>query len=494
MAGSEDQSTATVQLPEWVAGSNVANFLEQCMWAGSQASAPGEWDVRPIRSNEADYEPLLSEAFLIDMFRQVPRTARARINGTEGIEPYLEGERIAGAFEELAKRDDLHQGDLANWIAGVVTATQTAPSHQLLAMIEAMVRQRLRTNVERPSARAVFANPSLGKRYTAVRMLMQVAEDPELLRQGPKEFRGFEPGRALLADPGYNFGAYLHPLFLSLSPWFWGFSVPRPGFVVAYSLGRTVAGIRSSASDPLDVLAPLGWVPKPENVPARPEPAAAHLQEAIRWWVRHLNTLFERITDPRMHLDRNGRFDVRIAFERLLSVEQVFRSVEAILSDPRNQHARRALLFQFLDTMEGLGQSSPTEMMNLSHAKKVLDKLELCIPAHVRSVLLPNARAGLEALSAVRDGFFPSPRRVGDMVNIAGPRQAPLMVGMDKAVSYYLRAIRNAHHGFGGNHSNWQREAALLASHNGEIPDTVVLLAWLYLLRIVAMPEVLRWN
>lgn len=58
------------------------------------------------------------------------------------------------------------------------------------------------------------------------------------------------------------------------------------------------------------------------------------------------------------------------------------------------------------------------------------------------------------------------------------------------AVSQYLRVLRNANHGFSGqNDAGRRRDDILLMAHEGNIPDGVALLPYLYWIEMLTDPS-----
>jgi hypothetical protein len=58
-----------------------------------------------------------------------------------------------------------------------------------------------------------------------------------------------------------------------------------------------------------------------------------------------------------------------------------------------------------------------------------------------------------------------------------------------------LKLFRNATHGFGGcsnNRANDHLLASLLVHHDGELPDDIVMLPYLYLLEALSYPDHVR--
>jgi hypothetical protein len=151
-------------------------------------------------------------------------------------------------------------------------------------------------------------------------------------------------------------------------------------------------------------------------------------------------------------------------------------------------------MFDMLDTLAGLSlRLQFDDMTRLTHAKKTLAELEDSLPAGVGSVLLPRARAAVIALEDVQAGFFLKPRLSAAGLRRPDKRGNDEVIPLDRAVSEYLRCLRNAGHGFGATDRNGaKRSDVLLTSHNGELPFDLSDLGWLYLLRLMSQPQLLR--
>jgi hypothetical protein len=226
-------------------------------------------------------------------------------------------------------------------------------------------------------------------------------------------------------------GAYLTPLFLSLAPWVWADPSPRPGGVIALAFGQPVVGRRGEAAELLQLFAPLGRM----GGQAGPPVAPASFDAACEWWVNHLDAVFTEIADPCRHQAADGSYDVLGHFESLLSLEQAFRNVQSLSIHDRDVHAQKALLFDSLDTISGVRTPSFDDMCKLTQARRALAQVEATMGADVAEVLLPRARAAVDALEELQNGFFLHSR-----VSSAGVRvpdgQGDRVLSMEAAAQY----------------------------------------------------------
>ena len=395
------------------------------------------------------------------------------------------------AADELARLDAAHPGDVGAWLYGAALITLAARDDQLLDVILAVVRERLQPNhLPDAAAHLLVVDQALSYRFSLTRVLLQVADEPGLLQGPPEEFLGFNSAKALFSDTTFGLDAYLGPLLTSLTPWVWGITAPRAGAVIIYTFGRAVSGRRGSASDPLDLFLPRDGRGAGAG-PPRPSIGPRQIGQTLTWWARQLSELFTELTDPGNYVDASENYQPREAFERLLSVEQAFRHVQVLSASDGDSHTRRVLLFQTLDTLEGLRLLDFRQMCTLSRAQAELAALEQLLPPDVASVLLPRARRAVEALRELQRGFFLPSRVSSDGVRVTDKGREQVMP-LEAAVAAWLRVVRNAQHGFGGKVAVPGRDDVLLASHNGDVPRDLSDLAWLYLLRVVANPSLLR--
>jgi len=182
-----------------------------------------------------------------------------------------------------------------------------------------------------------------------------------------------------------------------------------------------------------------------------------------------------------------GEFQTTRAYERHLGIEQLFRTVQSLSIHDRDPIARRALLFDALDTLQGVGRTSFDTRCQLKHAEGTLQQLENDLPSDVAPVLLSRARAGVAALRELQQGFFLKSRLTSDGLRLPdknGERVVPLA----EAAASWLRMLRNAGHGFSSAKGQEKRDAVLLVAHDGRVPHDLPDLAYLYLLDLLAHP------
>ena len=199
-------------------------------------------------------------------------------------------------------------------------------------------------------------------------------------------------------------------------------------------------------------------------------------RDAVRWWSTRLNALFGAVSDPVTFRTADGVYDGTSHFQAALTIEQLFRRVHSALMSHRDTHARRVLMFSTMDTLTSLTGHDATLLFTLSHARGVLKRLEASMSSPAQEILLPNARAAVDALEGAQSGFH----LVSDENRVSlGDRSLSLEV----ATAKYLTVLRNATHGHGSNRASGREDGQrLLASHTGVLPHQLGLLGFLYLL------------
>ena len=390
---------------------------------------------------------------------------------------------------ELDRMGAERPGDLAMLMSRVTLATGTAAPDQLAAIVQQVLRDYLLPILPEAAAYLIEVDGALGKRYGATRLLLQVHDD-EAMYVRPPSPRGnesvFNSARGLFSDTSFGLGAYLSPLFLALSPWVWAAPAKRPGGVVIYTFGCPVAGRRGEASELLQLFFPDG---RAESGP-RPQVSSGNIDAALTWWSGALDRLFTEVTDPVRYTGDDGTYSVRRNFEALLSIEQVFRNVQSLSAHARDSHVRRILLFDTLDTLEGLRSPDFGRMCELSYAQRALDAVTCLVGPEAGRVLLPRAAQAVTALQQLQRGFFAPSRLLSGGLRVPDRHGVGRVMSLEKAAAAYLRILRNGGHAFGGRPV--PGDGVLLMAHNGDVPGDLPDLAYLYLLHLLAGPQDLR--
>jgi hypothetical protein len=292
-----------------------------------------------------------------------------------------------------------------------------------------------------------------------------------------------------LYDGVMLFDAYVAPLLAAGSPGVWAINVVRSFGSLIFTLGTFISGTDGDPAELLQLVTTQGT----SEAVKFPRLSASAGIDALEWWTERLNLLFGVLSDLATFTDRQGEYRPAKHLEALLTIEQIFRRTTSVLVAHRDTHARRALLFTVLDSLEGLRNTNLLTMCTLSHASKILASLEQSMPAAAGEILLPAARRAVEALRALQEGFFIRRQLCTTTVELQLGAGQVRSLSVEEAAARYLKVLRDATHGHGSNkESSSALTDALLAHHDGDIPHDVGLLAYLYLLDVLANPDRLR--
>jgi hypothetical protein len=176
----------------------------------------------------------------------------------------------------------------------------------------------------------------------------------------------------------------------------------------------------------------------------------------------------------------------------LLTVEQLFLRIASIQTSYRDTNARRVLLFSVLDTLERLTGRSVDILCSLPFARARLAAVTAKLASEAGTILLPAAERAVWALQQVQDGFYLRKQLGTETINLPTARSTTRFLNPDLAAAEYIKVLRNATHGHGSNKAGRvELTNALLTHHNGELPHDLALLGYLYLLDLLAHPDVL---
>lgn len=482
------QRWAEVTLPPWPYGGNLDGLADAAEWQWDRVG--GRSDVARIRLREraAGREARLLQVNRLADARNVDAAgAYARLvplrrhANVQRVDP-----RIVAA--ELQRLREQHPNDVGAWLSAVQLAVMGAPTAAAAEAVQQALRDNLLPNLQQASAHLVHVDDALPFRGAMLRALLYLGSEGSQPPQQARDQITFRSATGLTGDLNLGLHAYLAPLFLSCAPWVWGFTAARAGGVVVFVFGEPIAGRRGESAEPLQLFAPIGSRGGP-----RPAPSIGRQEQvaALGWWVRQLDRLFTEVLDPANHAP-DGVLDVQRAFAVHLSTEQLFRAVQSLSVHDRDPVARRTLMFDALDTLQGLTGTSFDTRCGLGHAQSVLDDLRDVLPADVAAVLLPRAERAVAALRHLQHGFFLPSRVSGASI------QLPLRAGLEQpvplasAAAQWLRVLRNAGHGFVSKPAKKARDDVLLMAHDRTVPADLPDLAYLYLLELLAHPEKLR--
>lgn len=374
-----------------------------------------------------------------------------------------------------------HPEEVSALFASVSMLTTAAPSVDKLIDVVSDSMGWLLPHLPSASVHLIEVNPALPHRYSIFQALLQGEGMPPTPTD---DARAFGSASGLLHETTVGFDSYLACLVTSLSPKIWAMPAGRAGGFILYVFGDLVEGQKSHTLDPIRLLSPNHGrtvaLPKTEVSPGV-------FSVAVKWWIDQLNLVFSYITEPGNYLEGH-RFSPQMAFEKVLSLEQLFRNCQSLATNTMDQHARRIVMFNALDTLPGLIPELRWGVaVSAARCEATLLSLEAGMPKGVGSILLPRARAASQALRDLEGGFFLRNKLDGGTLTLPDKNGSERPVPLPTATTEWLRVIRNSQHGFDKNQS--PRDRALLTAHDGHIPDAIADLAWLHLLSLMTFPD-----
>lgn len=335
---------------------------------------------------------------------------------------------------------------------------------------------------------AIEIAPEFRWRVAAVRALFTAREAPEVLA-GPDTMR-FISSQGLAMSWTFGLGVFTEPLLLAASPWLAGMSSYRVGGIAVILLGKLQPGFADrQATEGLDLFR-TGTMVQTRAGTTMPECEPKAFESALNWWVGRLNDLAGIALDVGRYVDDAGRYMPAAHLGVLFSLERLFASIQTILAQARSSELVRLLLFfDVIDLLDGLSFGSWESLLRRPRVTRNMATLEAGLPAGASDYLLTRCRPALEGLRQVEDGFVLSERIVGDKIRLRQRDGKGWQdVSLSSAVPQYLRVARNSTHSF-RQMARDPHEVSLLASHNGQIPDSISDLALLHLLRLLAAPH-----
>ena len=394
-----------------------------------------------------------------------------------GDEPW----RIANeAHASLVERFPNESAAMLMSMKMLISASRTA--EEAADIIERTFTDFVLPVADNPSVHLVEISDTLSYRYAVARTLLAAkdsrsAEDVQGKRLISRSSRGLFP------DTTLGFDAYFSCMCASLSPAIWAYPIGRPGAVILLLFGDAMSGQETLARDKIQLLAPQK---RSSEVDLSPTSDPKTYTLAARWWVEQLSTLFSIVTEPANYAVE-GFFEPAKATERLLTIEQIFRDCQSILTLTRDDHARTMLAFTLLKRLEGVipGYSWKSVVGHTAVAT-ILEKLKLDVPKALHDVFLRRAERAVRAIESLEDGFFAGGDNNESSVLLPDKNGVVIPVSRKAAVTEWLQLYRDSLHGFG---KPSRRDRALLAAHDGEMPGDFADVAWLHVLDVVAHPE-----
>lgn len=473
-------------MPDWMLEGDPAAIAGMCEWTVEPTDKRQEWLLRSNEGLHGTNGNLLTISKLADRTNAGSADAYSRIRRLsrhDGVmKPEVWKAALAG-HAGLAKNYPEEASALLMSMSMLVTAAPTADA--AAEMLQQTFTESLLPAVGEPSAYLVEVKDVVGYRFSVVRSLLTSGE--HILQGSFKTEGGFAPSsKGLFSDSVLGLGAYLACMCASLSPRVWAYPIPRAGGIILLFFGTAISGQEPLPRDKIQLLSPTGSALKGE--PRVAELSAKTYIRAADWWIGQLSTLFSVVTEPSNYEDSQGMFDPAAATERLLSVEQMFRDCQSILTITRDDHARRALTFTMLKRLEGMIPGYKwKDLVGKSSVEKILKTLRSELPADAQSVFLPRAERSLQVIVALEEGFFVPESAHEGTLRLPDSQGRLVPVERKTAVAEWLAIIRNSLHGF--DKTPTARDRALLAAHDGHIPGEFSDLAWLHLIDILAHPE-----
>ncbi|MFI7529694.1 hypothetical protein [Nocardia salmonicida] len=293
-------------------------------------------------------------------------------------------------------------------------------------------------------------------------------------------------------------GAYLGPLMGCLLPNVWAYSSRRPLSAFIFGLGRGLPGAVGEAQGLLPLLSlPTGNSDAAERVSI----SAGATEAAIDWWVLKLNQMFRYLTDPATYVDSKGLYAPHEQLHWMLTFDQVFQLTASIQAAGLNDTvSQRILAYTLLGSYADRIFSrrvTHKKLYTLNFARNNFDLAKNSMSAAAGEVLLPMAQRALDALEEVQKGFFITSQTGAREVELQLPGRAPKPLSLEQAAARLMVIHRNATHGYGGvvkpdNKEELEISERLLAHHDGNIPDDIALLPYLYLLASLSQPDVIE--
>lgn len=497
---SSPPTQATLVAPNWMGEGRPDEFLNDAglrTWPTSN----GRWQVKTELSYLRQRPDLVWVEHLAGPTGPVHRLERLLAAQRRTVFGDSGGTRIdeTTAPQERAQNSDQLVGGVVAWQA----ATLTARTEDLPVVVErvrdAFLVMRMANSKEpvmdSAGVHLVHRAPQLVHRAKLCLLLHQHEHDPRLQAGDVAGVQAVlaHGGLAFAASQGLYLGVflgevYLAPLLGALTLAVWAYCAPRDLGIVVYTIGQPLLGDMGNPVELLQTLPRQGADPDPdrERIP-KLSPTAG--PAALGWWTRRLSDMFGVLTNPVLATDHNDVYVASKQAHALLSTDQLFRRVASIQAASRDGHARRVVLLTVLDTLERHTGRPITKLCSARFARRRLEGLTAAIPSDAPEVLLPSAERAATALEELQDGFFLARQLGRNTVDVPDANGGTREVEFDRAAADYLKILRDATHGHGGQRDRVGLTNALLAQHYGKIPHDLGLLGYLYLQDLLLHPD-----
>lgn len=476
-----------VDLPDWIFGNHPGDADGFCGWEIQHRD--NAWFARTLESVRGTIPGLLAHTLLCRAKKAIHTASYAPVLRLGRFDHFTDGRDIWSHVlaADARRAEETDQGDMVTLLSGVEILITAAPTAVALSEVLSQVAEkRIGQTFGNYSMHMVEVSETLGHRYGMARVLLRGSHNRDSITEEMGDV--FASATMQMRDTQMGLAAYLNPLFTSLTPAIWGFAVGRPGATIIILFGELVHGTAKDRGDALRL-----YAPGDRGLPQLDYPDGVIWDEynaSLRWWLQHLDVLLGEATNLE-HASTDGVFDPQRALQVQFTIERLFRAAQSIAATARDTFARRAVAFEALESLVGINQSWQTDtLLSYTYAARRLEELEGALPLKTREVLLPRARAGVDALRRVQDGFFVKAMRRGDTLMLPNRDGVDSPYRLEKAAAMWLRLMRNAQHGF--DRELTPTERSLLMAHNGDIPERLPDLLWLYVLDLLAFPTALQ--
>jgi hypothetical protein len=452
---------------------NLAGWRLKSSADGSHLICLDEW-YRKVPPRLLELKPLIDEA-------GVPAPAMDNLPGWGGAERSIDQARVGNEIDRLLALDT-PAAYWAAWQTMVTAATDEVLRKNLPSFHQNTVDVRAGTSLW-----LVEVSPVVLKRLAAMRGMFAVNHAPEVVSRDEKDFEGFVSARGLSDGPAFGAGALIDLFCAWQAPWLAGISATRGASSFVTLCGQVWDGVDNApAAEPLQLFKHDLLVKGDAQGTPRPDLAPDTVLSAFRWWIDRCNELLFRALDPgRFAID--GEYDPAGQLAVVLSLDRLFASaLTGLTSIPRNKFARRLVLFDVLEVLEGLGGGGYDQSCDVRVLREHLDQLRQTLPPEAQAVLLPRCERALDALDEAASGFIPE-RVFNNRIRVVNKKGASEDLAIPAAVAAYLRSVRNATHSFRKAVRD-PRSLSLLSAHNGELRDELSDIAQFHVLRLLARP------
>ncbi|NHE67812.1 hypothetical protein G9U53_26260 [Rhodococcus sp. D-46] len=502
MSKASRNPSVTIRLPEALAKSNfIALFTEMGLNA-VPGDTPGEWILREaVSARRWTGKRLVEVRTLAAPWLRDTKFDLLKPPPQDLPRPAVTAEDVTAEREEITRRMSAPQT-----IVPLLYGTQLDVVLATDADLEEAVEQQyetLRTFPEEGppvfpdlAVSWISVDHKIYFRYKLPAFVMRFEQDADLAHRiqaggvDAEEESSFFASNQAIAGPGLLDDTYLGPLLSCTVSDIWAVHGQRLGNTIIYVLGTAISGVDSMPAEPLQLL------PRHAASKFRPHIETSSPEawtEAIYWWATKLDQMFTYLSSPVTFTDANGFYLPYQHQNWMLNTEELFNRTSSAMMAWRDIYSGQIMTNSALDLVsEVFLGTDMSELCDPKRARKVLDRLESTMPAKVREVLLPRARAGVHALSTIADGFFITNSRGTGTVDIIDDNGDIEHLEVGKAVAAVMRGRRNATHGFGGKTGEVDRNARVLAHHDGTLPDDLTLLPYLYLLSVLNQPDTVR--